>query len=124
MNTFISPFLSLLLLSFPKNRDRPELDPLIYFPPDATLNTSLGPSSLPSSLPASGPSCLPIGTIETYTHRLRSLYCGGVGFEYSHLDEGREREWLRERSGRGGGREGGREGYTPASHVVLWWGRV
>ncbi|GAB5037924.1 mfs transporter, partial [Nannochloropsis oceanica] len=74
-------------------QDRPELDPLIYFPPDATLNTSLGPSSLPSSTPSS----MPIGTIETYTHRLRAIFCGGVGFEYAHLDDGREREWLRER---------------------------
>ena len=39
---------------------------------------------------------------------LGRLFCGGVGFEYSHLDE--EGEGVVARKVRRGGREGGREG--------------
>lgn len=88
----LSPFSSLFFLH---SSDRPDLDPLQYFPPSATLNTPFPSSSPPTLHPR--PSLLPTGTIETYVNRLRSIYCGGVGFEYAHLDEGLEKEWLRAR---------------------------
>lgn len=95
MYVFPLPLSILLFLLPPLPSDRPDLDPLQYFPPSATLNTPFPSSSPPTLHPR--PSLLPAGTIETYVNRLRSIYCGGVGFEYAHLDEGLEKDWLRAR---------------------------
>ncbi|MDO8501547.1 MAG: 2-oxoglutarate dehydrogenase E1 component [Gemmatimonadaceae bacterium] len=66
-------------------RGTPELTPEFHGLTEADLQTIPG-----EALRASEP------TAADFVNRLRSLYSGDIGFEFDHLGEAGEREWLRE----------------------------
>lgn len=68
-------------------RSRPELEPSQYF--------AQGGMDVP--LKGVGGSVIDGTTPAQLARRLRSLYCGAVGFEYDYIDRPLEKEWLTQR---------------------------
>lgn len=71
-----------------QDRHVPELDPGFYELGDADLDRQVVCESLQ-----------PQGrlTVRELIARLREIYCGSIGFQYLHIDDGRMRRWVQER---------------------------
>ncbi|MEO0779259.1 MAG: 2-oxoglutarate dehydrogenase E1 component [Bacteroidota bacterium] len=67
---------------------RPHLDLVDY---------SLEESDLTRSFLAGEEIGMPGATLQEIINRMRAIYCGNIGFEYSHIEHREKRMWLREK---------------------------
>src|SRR5512142_2496209 len=67
----------------------PELDPRYYGLTEASI------AALPAGL-VGGPWALDTANAGEALARLRSVYCGTIGYDYDHIHDPDERAWLRE----------------------------
>ncbi len=61
------------------------------------LEIPFSASELSQEVPAAGFRAKSAYKLETLLSDLRQCYCGSIGFEFEHISENSEREWLRER---------------------------
>ena len=71
----------------PRKDRRPQLDIADY---------SLEESDMDKSFVAGEVLNLKNATLRQIMDKLKAIYCGHIGFEYSHIENGEKRTWLRE----------------------------